>query len=108
MRYTFSQLSSIFFPGHRQCSYAHESQFTWARKADWSHFYSYSEEIWQYFKDVVDTFGLRKYMKLRHEIIGAEWDEKEGLWSVKVKDLLSGSIFVDKAEVFINGGGVLK
>ncbi len=47
-------------------------------------------------------------MKLSHEIIGAEWDEKDGLWNVKVRDLLSGSVFVDQAEVFINGGGVLK
>ena len=47
-------------------------------------------------------------MKLNHEIMGADWDEKNGLWHIKVKDLLSGTIFIDKAEIFINGGGVLK
>ena len=83
-------------------------QFTWARKPDWSHFYSYSEEIWQYFKDVVDSFELQKYMKLNHEITAADWNEDEGLWHVRVKNLVTGSEFIDKAEVFIKGGGILK
>ncbi|KAH8810649.1 FAD/NAD-P-binding domain-containing protein [Xylogone sp. PMI_703] len=82
-------------------------QFTWARNPNWSHFYSYSEEIWSYFKDVVETFGLRKYIKLNHEIIGADWNESEGLWHIEVKNLISGLVFIDKAEVLINGGGVL-
>lgn len=56
----------------------------------------------------MDIFGLEKYMKLSHEVIRADWNDNDGLWHVQVKDLLSGTIFVDKAEVFINGGGVLK
>lgn len=47
-------------------------------------------------------------MKLNHEVIAADWDEEEGMWHVTVKDLLTGAEFVDKAHVFINGGGVLK
>ncbi|KAH8692574.1 hypothetical protein BGW36DRAFT_399412 [Talaromyces proteolyticus] len=82
-------------------------QFTWARKPDWSHFYSYSEEIWQYFKDVVDTFDLMKFFKLRHQVVGAYWDDGKGVWDVHVKDLSSGQIFIDSAEIFINGGGIL-
>ena len=83
-------------------------KFTWARKPDWSHFYSYSEEIWQYFRDVVKKFDLRKFMKLNHEIVGAYWDNDRGLWDVHVKNLLTGDVFIDSAEVFINGGGILK
>ncbi|KAH0844043.1 hypothetical protein FOPE_08936 [Fonsecaea pedrosoi] len=83
-------------------------QFTWARKPDWSHFYSYSEEIWQYFADVVERFQLRKYMKLNHEIIDATWDEDLGVWNVQVKNLITNEVFVDQAEILINGGGVLK
>lgn len=47
-------------------------------------------------------------MKLRHEIQRAEWDEGKGVWEVHVKDLASGETFVDTADVFINGSGVLK
>ena len=47
-------------------------------------------------------------MKLNHEIIGAEWDEDGGVWHVKVKNIQTNSVFVDQAQVIINGGGVLK
>jgi cation diffusion facilitator CzcD-associated flavoprotein CzcO len=83
-------------------------QFSWARKPDWSHFYSYSEEIWQYFNDVVEKFELRKFMKLNHRVTGASWDQDTGIWNVEVSNLLTNETFVDQAEVIINGGGVLK
>ncbi|KAK5052671.1 hypothetical protein LTR84_002536 [Exophiala bonariae] len=82
-------------------------KFTWARKPDWSHFYSYSEEIWQYFADIVKRFQLRKYMKLKHEIIDASWDEDNAKWKVRIKNLVTDEVFVDQADIFINGGGVL-
>lgn len=47
-------------------------------------------------------------MKLNHEIIRADWSDDDGQWHVQVKDLLFGEMFIDKAEVLINGGGVLK
>lgn len=83
-------------------------QFTWARKPDWSHFYSSSEEIWQYLRDVVDKFDLMKYMKLSHKIIGAQWDNDRGVWDLQIKNLVTGVTFTDTAEIFINGGGILK
>ncbi|TAQ87444.1 hypothetical protein B7494_g4224 [Chlorociboria aeruginascens] len=82
-------------------------QFTWARNPNWSHFYSSAEEIWQYFRDVVDKFGLMKYIKLSHEVVGAYWDNDKGVWDVKIKNIITGVTFTDTAEVFINGGGFL-
>ncbi|KAF9894349.1 hypothetical protein FE257_007852 [Aspergillus nanangensis] len=82
-------------------------QFTWARNPNWSKFYSEAHEIWQYFKDIVDRFGLARHFKLSHEVIGAYWKEDTGVWEVQVKDLNNGKVFVDKAEILINGSGVL-
>ncbi|KAL1969601.1 hypothetical protein VTN77DRAFT_8154 [Rasamsonia byssochlamydoides] len=82
-------------------------QFTWARNPNWSHFYSSAPEIWRYFRDLVDRFDLVKYFKFNHEIVGAYWDSDRGVWDIHVKNLISGETFVDSAEVFINGGGVL-
>ena len=56
----------------------------------------------------MDRFDLGKYMKLQHEVVGACWDEAEGLWEIRIKNLITGVEFMDKAEVFINGGGILK
>ncbi|KAF2652919.1 cyclohexanone monooxygenase [Lophiostoma macrostomum CBS 122681] len=82
-------------------------QYTWARNPNWTHFYSYAAEIWQYLRDVVDQYELEKYMKLNHEITQASWDETAGVWNVTVKNLLTGDVFVDTAEILINGSGVL-
>ena len=83
-------------------------QFTWARNPNWSHFYSYAEEIWQYLRDIVDRFDLQKYMKLNHEVTAANWDDEKGVWEVQVKDLSTGSTFIDTGEILINGSGLLK
>jgi cation diffusion facilitator CzcD-associated flavoprotein CzcO len=59
-------------------------------------------------RDIVDRFGLRKYMKLKHEVVGAYWREEEAHWEVHVKDLLSNTTFIDYADIFVNGSGLLK
>lgn len=82
-------------------------QFSWKIKP-WSHYYSYSPEIWRYLKDIEEENNfIDKYIKLRHQIERVEWDEDAGLWRFEVKDLETGRTFTDKAEYFINAGGVL-
>ncbi|OAG37868.1 hypothetical protein AYO21_07974 [Fonsecaea monophora] len=81
-------------------------QFTWAPNPDWTHYYSTSPEIWRYFKDVVEKHDLAKYIKLNHEVIGAEWNEEEGLWHVSVRDA-NGQVFEDTCNVLLNGTGIL-
>jgi cation diffusion facilitator CzcD-associated flavoprotein CzcO len=109
MRHSFCELSSKYHGwicAHRFTD--SEPQFTFAKNPSWSHFYSYAEEIWDYFRNVVDQYELRKHMKLNHEVVGAYWDEVEGRWDVHVKDLLKGTTFIDYAHIFINGSGLLK
>jgi cation diffusion facilitator CzcD-associated flavoprotein CzcO len=50
---------------------------------------------------------IDKYVKLRHQIEGAEWDNKAGLWRFKVRNLETDELKDDAAEFFINAGGVL-
>jgi cation diffusion facilitator CzcD-associated flavoprotein CzcO len=49
-----------------------------------------------------------KFFRLRHQVVGAYWDDEKGLWDVHVKELTTGQTFIDSAEIFINGGGILK
>jgi hypothetical protein len=49
-----------------------------------------------------------QYMKLRHQVTSATWNDVEGVWAVTVEDLQTGLTFVDAAEVLINNSGVLK
>lgn len=47
-------------------------------------------------------------MKLNHRVTSASWDEDKGVWNVSVTNLLTGQVFVDVAEILVNGSGVLK
>lgn len=82
-------------------------QYSW-RPTAWSQYYSGSREIWNYLKQVEqENRFIEKYVKVGHEIVGAEWDGTAGQWIVKVRDIEGEREFEDRAEVFINAGGVL-
>ncbi|KAI7111657.1 hypothetical protein KC352_g35734, partial [Hortaea werneckii] len=43
-------------------------QFKWKIKL-WTHFYSYSPEIWQYLKDIYEEHNFtNKYVRLKHQV----------------------------------------
>lgn len=82
-------------------------QFSWKIKL-WSHYYSYSPEIWEYLKEIEqENDFINKYIKLRHEIMHAQWDDEAGLWRIGIRDLVKNNVFEVTAEFFINAGGVL-
>lgn len=82
-------------------------QFSWKIKL-WSHYYSYSPEIWEYLKSIErENKFIEKYVKLRHQIEHVQWDSEAGLWRFKVRDLINNALKEDAAEFFINAGGVL-
>lgn len=82
-------------------------QFPW-RPAKWSHYYSYSPEIWRYVKMVAEENDfVNKYIKLSHAVNSVSWDSETGQWTVEVKDLKSGQEFKDHSDFVINCTGVL-
>lgn len=82
-------------------------QFPW-RPSRWSHYWSYSEEIWNYLKLVErENNFVDKYVKLRHQIESLSWCDENKLWTVQVKDLERDLEFEDRADVIINCTGVL-
>lgn len=82
-------------------------QFTWKIKL-WSHYYSYSPEIWEYLKSIErENDFISKYIKLRHRIEHVEWDADIGVWRLKVRNMETDEVIQDSAEFFINAGGVL-
>ena len=83
------------------------SQFTWHRNPNWSSFYSGSEEIWRYFKEVATTYDLEKYVKFNTAVEKAVWQEEEGVWKLTIVSS-DGTRFEDECEVLVNGTGVLK
>ena len=82
-------------------------QFIWNPQV-WSKYYAGGSEIQKYFQQTVKDFDLQRFIKLSHRVDRAEWDETSGKWKITISDLVSGTQFVDEAEIFVNAMGFLK
>lgn len=56
---------------------------------------------------MAQKYELYKYVKLSHKIVGATWEEEEGIWNLEVENLLNNQITKDWCHFLINGSGVL-
>ncbi|RKK23890.1 putative sterigmatocystin biosynthesis monooxygenase stcW [Fusarium oxysporum] len=95
------------YPGIRCDIPAHNYQFSWSLNPDWTEFYATGPEILKYFQDTAKKHDLEKYVKLRHKVVGAVWNEEHGAWSVDVQNEATGEVFKDRAEFLINASGFL-
>ncbi|GKZ91462.1 hypothetical protein AnigIFM59636_003719 [Aspergillus niger] len=83
-------------------------QFSWAPSPDWTPFYSSAPEIFKYFKGIADNYGLRKYIRLDHRVVGASWDEDSEQWHVKIqRGDNPANVFEDRCHILVNASGVL-
>jgi cation diffusion facilitator CzcD-associated flavoprotein CzcO len=67
-----------------------------------------AEEIFNFYRARAVEYGVYEHAKFNHKVVGAEWVESAGKWTVKVQDTVSGEVIEDSAEVVINCAGVLK
>ena len=77
------------YPG---CAYDVPARnFVWSfePKLDWSGVYATSQEIYKYIDDFKTKYGLDKYCKTNHKVVGAQWIESRGGWDVQVEDVSS-------------------
>lgn len=74
---------------------------------DWSGYYAYAPEIHDYFMKFFHDNKLEPFVKTSTEVIGAEWDDLKGLWTVQLRNVKDGSTFEDTCNVLVNGSGVL-
>jgi len=97
------------YPGCRCDVPSHSYQFSWKQKRDWTNFFSGAEEIGAYLREVCDgEEGMREAVKTRHQVVKAEWSEKEGQWGLVVRNLETGEEFADYATFLVDGTGILK
>ena len=84
---------------------AHIYTYTFEPNPDWKSYYAFSPDIQEYFLSFCEKYGLRKYIKLQHKVIGAVWHEDKGQWAVEVEH--SGEKFTDWCDILMNGSGLL-
>lgn len=111
----FSFCYSFHLPLNRRLVYyrcacdipAHVYTYTFEPNPNWSSVYSGSHEIRNYFLSFAKKYELRKYIKLRHQVSGAVWNDKTGQWGVEIANLENGSVIHDSCDIFISAVGVL-
>ncbi len=86
---------------------SHAYQFTFESWTQWTEFYSSGREIKEYLQRVARKYGVYKYLKTRHQVVGAAWQEDKAIWSVQVRNLESGEVFTDTCDFLVVATGIL-
>ncbi|KAK0751690.1 hypothetical protein B0T18DRAFT_403175 [Schizothecium vesticola] len=86
---------------------SHSYQYSFAPNPNWSNLYAPGAEIRKYLEDVAEKYGATRFIKTRHEVKHAAWDDEQKLWKIKVQNLLTGDTIEDSANVFITARGQL-
>ncbi|KAL2801096.1 hypothetical protein BJX66DRAFT_321046 [Aspergillus keveii] len=103
------------YPGCKCDIPAHNYAFSFAPNPAWPNYYATSEQIHAYMHDVADRYECKQYIRFRHTIRSAVWDEGRGKWVLEVENGEdkegegegSKGMVRDEVDVFINAGGVL-
>jgi cation diffusion facilitator CzcD-associated flavoprotein CzcO len=71
------------YPGAACDAPSHLYSFSFAPKPDWSRRFAVQPEILAYLRDCVAHYGLYRYLRLRTEVTGAEFDPATTKWQVR-------------------------
>lgn len=86
---------------------AHNYTWSFEPNLEWSRVYASGPEIFKYFDSFKTKYGLGKYVKLSHQVVGARWVETRGGWDVDIADLSTGISVHDHCDILINAAGIL-
>ncbi|KAJ3541904.1 hypothetical protein NM208_g4383 [Fusarium decemcellulare] len=95
------------YPGCKCDVPSHNYQFSWRPNPRWSSFFSPAPEIEAYLCQVCEEEQMHPVIKCEHQVERAQWDETEGKWHLKVRNLQTGVIFDDNCHFLLDGCGIL-
>jgi cation diffusion facilitator CzcD-associated flavoprotein CzcO len=72
---------------------------------DWSEYYPKGAEIQAYYERIIEKHGLKDRVKLKHQVLKANWLSEAAQWAVEVQDLANNTVFVDTAHFLVNCQG---
>lgn len=74
------------YPGAACDVPSHLYSFSFAPKNDWSRRFAPQPEILDYLRSCADTYDVRRHVRFGTEVTAADFDEVEGLWTIKLGD----------------------
>jgi len=70
------------YPGCQVDSANHLYNYIFEQNTQWPNHFSGRRELFRYFSDVVDKYGLREHIRLECPVERADYDEATGRWTV--------------------------
>jgi cation diffusion facilitator CzcD-associated flavoprotein CzcO len=83
------------------------TELTFAPNPRWSQYYTPGSEIREYYERVVDEYGVKEHLHLRHEVQRVEWSDGRSQWQVKIQNLDTSDVFTETAHFFVSAAGRL-
>ncbi|BBY20470.1 flavin-containing monooxygenase [Mycobacterium stomatepiae] len=74
------------YPGARVDVANHFYCYSFEPNSDWTHFFAEQDELQHYFTKVMNRHDLAEHIRWNTEVLAAEWDDVEGIWSVSLRD----------------------
>jgi cation diffusion facilitator CzcD-associated flavoprotein CzcO len=93
------------YPGVRCDIPAHVYQSTFSPNTQWSEIFAKGAEIRDYWQAQAKKHGVYDYVKLRHRVDEAEWDDIQSKWRVKVHNLSTATSFTESFDFLITAIG---
>ncbi|OBT62459.1 hypothetical protein VE03_08629 [Pseudogymnoascus sp. 23342-1-I1] len=95
------------YPGCKCDIPSHNYHFSWLPNPEWKEFYSSATEIQDYLQQCCGKEKLYDSIKTSHRVDHAEWNDSEGVWSLRIVDEKSGKQFHDYCHFLLDGMGIL-
>lgn len=90
------------YPGAACDVASHLYSFSFEQKPDWSRAFAEQPEIQQYILQLTDKHDLRPHIRFNTEIVRADFNEEQGLWSIRDR---AGNSWT--ARILVSGTGGL-
>jgi 4-hydroxyacetophenone monooxygenase len=74
------------YPGCRVDVGNHFYCYSFEPSDHWTEFFSQQPELQAYFERVMDHHGVRPHVRFETEVVSARWDERRGIWSVRIRN----------------------
>ena len=74
------------YPGCRVDIPNHYYSYSFAQRDDWPLYYSPRAELYKYFRECVDEFGIRPNIRFNTEVSSVEYDDESATWTVCTVD----------------------
>lgn len=93
------------YPGVRCDIPAHVYQSTFSPNTQWSEIFAKGAEIRDYWQATAKKHDVYKYVKLRHRVDDASWDDAKSKWNVKVHNLNANTSSTEEFDFVITAIG---